>query len=60
MSTSTVFLVVVLELLVVVMLCTMGFRCWYVNKKASIETAHDDETKLTDKCILGRYDETMT
>jgi len=59
LSTGMVVMLVILELFVVVLICGMGFRCWYMNKKASMELL-EDETKLTDKIILGRYDDTMT
>merc|ERR1712168_1289346 len=57
LSTGLVVMLVILELIVVVLICSMAFRCWYMNKKASMELMND-RTKLTDKSILGRYDET--
>jgi len=59
LSTGMVVMLVILELIVVVLICGMAFRCWYINKKASVELL-EDETKLTDKTIFGRYDDTMT
>merc|ERR1712013_92075 len=59
-SMGVVVFVVILELIVVVMLCGLVFRCWYMNKKASWALMND-RTKLTsDKSMLARYDETMT
>jgi len=58
LSAGYVVMLAVLELLVVVLVSAMFFRCWYLNKKASAEL-RDDEMNLTkqDKNFIGMYDD---
>ena len=57
LSIGLVVVLVILELFFVVLVCSLAFRCWYMNKKASMD-ALQDETEVGDKSILAMYNET--